>query len=151
MMRAPSNVRLHDVPGTLAAALLVAAPVLDVLGLASGRSGVSAVGALALGAGTIAGVVAAAAGLAPYVALPPRWRDRRRAARHAAAALFALALCALARWVRGHHEVPPDPPIVAAECVAAAIVLATSIRARRARRRRAAATAASPSQTRTAG
>ena len=135
---------LHNVPGIGAAALLVAAPPLDLVGLAVGRTGVWEAGAHALTAGVLAGLAAVALGFAPYRALPAPSPARRRSARHAAIALFAIALAAIARWVRGHPEVPPDLPIVGAECVAAAVILITSIRSRRARRLRTSATETAP-------
>jgi uncharacterized membrane protein len=125
---------LHNVPGIAAAALLVAAPPLDLVGLTVGRTGIWEAGAHALTVGVVTGIAAAALGFAPYRAVPAHSPARRRSARHAAVALFAIALAALARWVRGHPEVPPDLPIVGAECMAAAVILITSLRARRARR-----------------
>jgi hypothetical protein len=44
--------------------------------------------------------------------------------------LGAVAVAALARWVRGSAGVPPDPPVEAAEAISAVLILAGWFRAR---------------------
>lgn len=45
--------------------------------------------------------------------------DPRRTARHVGAQLLATGVLLVAWLLRGHAEIPPDPPLVAAETVAA--------------------------------
>lgn len=131
---------LHAVPALVSAGCLIAAPILDLVGRVSGWSGLWTAGSHVLSAGAVVGVVAVASGGLAHRALPKASAARRRSARHAALTFVALALLMLARWVRGHPGVPPDPPVVAAEAIAAGLVLIASVggfRLRRAECRRA--------------
>jgi hypothetical protein len=93
--------------------------VADVAGLRLDRPGlwVAGAGLLLVAAGLGAAAVGASL-------LRPVRADRRRPADRLAtgAAVLAVPLLGLARWVRGHPEVAPDPPLVAAAVFGAALL-----------------------------
>ena len=108
-------------------AFLIGGTAFDAGGLALARPLWWIAGAHLIYAGVATGAIAALAGFADHLALPAGSPERRRSATHAALNLTALALFALARWVRGHPEIPPDPPIIAAEALAAVLVLIATV------------------------
>lgn len=108
--------RAHAVLSYTAAVVLLAGVAADTAGLALHRTSLWAAGSHLVTAGIALAIIAALAGAFAL-------SRRRGIAIHSAAALLAILLLALARWVRGHPEVQPDPPIFAAEIVAAVIVL----------------------------
>lgn len=105
----------------LPAALLGAALAGDLTGLAFQRPALWIAAAHLALAGVVLGVAGAAARLAlrlaPRAAAEPFGSGRRGFALAAALALFALA-----RWVRGHPAVPPDPPVIGAEMIGVALL-----------------------------
>jgi uncharacterized membrane protein len=97
-------------------------------------------------AGVVAGVVAAAAGLFDFlVRLPRVGAARRRALVHPLVNVVALALFALAWFVRGAVGVPPDPALLLIEGVAAVLLAVGAWLGRRLARRVAVAARADPS------
>jgi nitrite reductase/ring-hydroxylating ferredoxin subunit/uncharacterized membrane protein len=69
-------------------------------------------------AGVAGGLVAAVPGLTDYLfTVPPSSSARKRATRHMLVNVLAIALFALAWFVRGAPEIPPDPAILLIEGV----------------------------------
>jgi uncharacterized membrane protein len=122
--------RAHALVGYTLAALVTAAVAADVAGIAAGAVVGWVIGAHLLTASLVVAVPAALPGLLRHRTLP-RSRGRRRSAVHGILVFAPLFLLALARWLRGHPEVPPDPPILAAELVAAVLVAGGVVAGRR--------------------
>jgi nitrite reductase/ring-hydroxylating ferredoxin subunit/uncharacterized membrane protein len=97
-------------------AFLVGAFVADVLGYVYMVPGLWATATYATLAGVVTALVAAVPGFVDYVyVLPPRSSGRRRATKHMLVNLGAVALFALAGWIRGGPEIPPDPALLVIE------------------------------------
>jgi uncharacterized membrane protein len=94
------------------AVLLCAALTADLAGVALRRPALWSVAAHLALAGVVLGVLGAAAWL----------RLSGRSGWRGLALALALALFALARWVRGHPAVPPDPPVIGAEVIGIALL-----------------------------
>lgn len=114
-----------------AAVLLWAVLAADVAGVALQRPALWTAGAHLALPGVALGVAGGAGWLAPRLA-PARGTgagSRGRGPKLAFA--LALALFALARWVRGHPAVPPDPPVIGVEAIGAALLALALTRSRR--------------------
>ncbi|HEX6134078.1 MAG TPA: DUF2231 domain-containing protein [Longimicrobiales bacterium] len=127
-MRSRASYRGHPIHPALIPfpfAFLYGAFVFDVLGRALDRPGLWTTGAYLAAAGIATAIVAAVPGLIDYVyTVPPKSTGKTRATRHAAVNLAAVALFALAWWIRGAPGVPPDLPILAVEAVAVGLLTA---------------------------
>jgi uncharacterized membrane protein len=122
--------RMHAVLSYAAAAFVLAGVVLDASGLAAAETRLWAAGARLVAAGCVLAIPAALTGVAAQRSFP-RTPARRSATVHGILTVAAVLLLALARWVRGHPEVRPDPPIFVAEVVAGVALLALLRRGRR--------------------
>ncbi|MGH7504564.1 MAG: hypothetical protein ACRELX_02895 [Longimicrobiales bacterium] len=110
--------------------LLVAGAALDLIGRAVTVEMLWVAGAHLLTAGVLLAIPAAIVVLAAHFRLPRYSVARRRATWAAVLNGTAVAVFALARWLRGHPEIPPDPPILAAEVIAALVMVAVAVRLR---------------------
>ena len=111
--RNSTTTRAHTVLARIAAAILVVAIVADAAGLLTNRVVLWAAGARLI---TVAVALAALALVAGVIA-------RRLGAWRITGCALAIFLLAVARYVRGHPEVRPDPPIFLAEIVAGLALL----------------------------
>lgn len=127
-MRSRASFRGHPVHPALVPfpfAFLWGAFAFDLAGLALGRPAWWTTGAHLAAAGVALGLLAAVSGALDYLhTVPPGSTGKRRATKHAAVNLAALALFALARWLRGDAAVPPDPALLGAEAIAVALLTA---------------------------
>lgn len=74
-------------------------------------------------AGVAMALVAAVPGFVDYLStVPPKSTAKRRATKHMLANLAAVALFALAWFVRGAPEIPPDPAVLLIEGVGVALL-----------------------------
>jgi nitrite reductase/ring-hydroxylating ferredoxin subunit/uncharacterized membrane protein len=90
-------------------AFLFGALAFDVAGMLLEVEGLWITGYYLAPAGVLMALVAAVPGAVDYFAtVPPRSSGKRRATKHALVNLGAVALFALAWYVRGHPQVPPE-------------------------------------------
>jgi uncharacterized membrane protein/nitrite reductase/ring-hydroxylating ferredoxin subunit len=126
-MKSKAQVKSHPLHPMLIPfpiAFFVGAFVADVIGYLYPLPGLWAAATYATMAGVAMALVAAVPGLIDYLyVVPPRSSARRRATWHAVANVGALAVFALALWIRGGPEIPPDPALLVIE--AAGVVLLT--------------------------
>jgi len=114
---------IHPVLVSFPIAFLVGALVFDAVGVGLGRPGWYTAAKYLSGAGLVLGLLAAIPGLVDYVwAVPPDSSASRAARRHMLLNVTAIALFALAFWVRGAAGVAPDRPIIALELIAVALL-----------------------------
>ena len=109
------------------AVLLAAGTGADAVGSAAGQPILWVAAAYLLTAGILAGL--AAGGMLLFRRLDPAVRSNppsHRTTWPLVGYALGIALFALARWVRGEAEIPPDPPILAAEVVASVAVIAAA-------------------------
>jgi nitrite reductase/ring-hydroxylating ferredoxin subunit/uncharacterized membrane protein len=127
-MRSKASFRGHPshpglVPFPLA--FLIGAFAFDLAGVWFGRPSLWTTGAHLAVVGVAAGLIAAIPGVIDYVyTVPPRSTGRKRATRHALVNTTALALFALARWLRGDAALQPEAILVGVEAVGAGLLLA---------------------------
>jgi nitrite reductase/ring-hydroxylating ferredoxin subunit/uncharacterized membrane protein len=106
-------------------AFLYGAFVFDALGRVLDRQSLWTTGAYLAAAGMAMALVAAVPGIIDYVyTVPPDSTGKKRATRHGLLNLSAVALFALAWWVRGAAAAPPGPLVLAVEAVAIALLTA---------------------------
>ncbi|HEX6308279.1 MAG TPA: DUF2231 domain-containing protein [Longimicrobiales bacterium] len=106
-------------------AFLYGAFAFDVLGRVLGDARLWTTGAYLAVAGVGMGIVAAVPGIIDYVyTVPPKSTGKKRATRHAVVNVTAIALFALAWWIRGSAGVPPDPAILLMEAVGVGLLTA---------------------------
>jgi nitrite reductase/ring-hydroxylating ferredoxin subunit/uncharacterized membrane protein len=125
-MRSRASFRGHPLHPALIPfpfAFLVGAFVFDLAGYLLERPGLWITGWYLAPAGVGMALVAAVPGAIDYfTTVPPRSSGRRRATKHAAVNLLAVALFAVAWFVRGHPEVPSEPGTLVVQGVAAALL-----------------------------
>jgi nitrite reductase/ring-hydroxylating ferredoxin subunit/uncharacterized membrane protein len=106
-------------------AFLYGAFAFDLLGRLSGRESLWTTGVHLALAGIGTALVAAVPGAIDYVyTVPPESSGKKRATKHAVVNLSAVALFALAWWIRGAAEVPPGPIILVLEAVGVGLLTA---------------------------
>lgn len=107
--------------GTTAAALLAAAAAWDAVGaLAAVPPWWPVPGYVGIGAGVALGCVA----IGTHVLTT---RREHRARRSTALRLVALGVLLGAWLLRGHHEIPADPPVIVAQLAAATVLLISGL------------------------
>ena len=125
-MRSRARFRSHPLHPPLTAfpiAFLIGAFLADLAGRIFGRAELWTVGAYLVVAGIVAGLLAAVPGIIDYhYAVPPKSSAKSRATKHALTNVSALAIFALARWVRGDAAVAPDTPVLVLEAIGACLL-----------------------------
>jgi nitrite reductase/ring-hydroxylating ferredoxin subunit/uncharacterized membrane protein len=105
-------------------AFLIGAFLFDVAGVWLNRSALWTTGAHLALAGVLTGVIAAIPGLIDYFyTVPPNSTGKKRATKHMALNLTAIALFALVWWLRGAAAVQPDLILLGIEGVATVALL----------------------------
>lgn len=126
-MRSKASFRGHPVHPALIPfplAFLLGAFAFDVVGVWLDRPALWTTGAHLALAGVIAGLVAAVPGVIDYwYTVPPRSTGKTRARKHALVNVSAIALFALARWIRGDATIQPDTVLIGAEGLGAGLLL----------------------------
>ncbi len=111
-MRSKASVRGHPIHPALIPfpiAFLVGALAFDAIGLALGRPRHWSTGGHLVVAGILSALIAAVPGLIDYAhTVPPRSSAKTRATRHMLSMLGAVALFAVALWIRPVMPAPPD-------------------------------------------
>ena len=102
--------------------LLAMSLIFDVIGMAAGWSGLHLASFYMIGAGILAGLVAAVFGLVDYLAIPANTRAKRVGSVHGAGNVLVVALFALSWWLR--HGDPAHPMILAVLVSGAASAIA---------------------------
>lgn len=106
-------------------AFLYGAFVFDALGLLMDRESLWTTGAYLAVAGIGTAIIAAVPGIIDYVyTVPPNSTGKKRATRHGLLNLSAVALFALAWWLRGAAAAPPGTLMLALEAVGIALLTA---------------------------
>ncbi len=122
-MRSKASFRGHPshpalIPFPLA--FMAGAFVFDVAGAFTGSPALWTTGAHLALAGVVTGVIAAIPGVVDLIyTVPPNSSGKKRALRHMASMLSAMALFALARWLRGSAANPPDAVVLGMEALGA--------------------------------
>jgi uncharacterized membrane protein/nitrite reductase/ring-hydroxylating ferredoxin subunit len=99
-------------------AFLIGAFFFDLAGVLLDKPGWWAVGAYLSLVGVIAALLAAVPGFIDYLyTVPPKSSGRTMATRHMVLNLVAVAAFALARYLRGHPDVEPEPILIVLESV----------------------------------
>ena len=128
MVRSRASYKGHPIHPALIPfpfAFLYGAFVADLLGLISGRESLWTTGSHLALAGIVMALIAAVPGIIDYVyTVPPHSSGKTRATKHAAVNLSAVALFALAWWIRGAPEVPPDLVLLLIEGVGVGLLTA---------------------------
>lgn len=106
-------------------AFLIGAFAFDLAGVLFDRPSLWTTGAHLAVAGVVMGLVAAVPGVIDFLfTVPPRSTGKRRAARHGIVNVTALALFALARWLRGDAAIQPEPVLLGVQAAGSALLLA---------------------------
>ena len=114
---------IHPALITFPFAFLYGAFLFDIAGRIVGRPVWWTVGAHLAVAGIVMALVAAVPGFIDYVyTVPPRSTGKRRATRHMLVNLSAVALFAVAWWLRGSASASPEVTQLALEAVGAALL-----------------------------
>jgi nitrite reductase/ring-hydroxylating ferredoxin subunit/uncharacterized membrane protein len=114
---------IHPALITFPFAFLYGAFVFDVAGRVAGRASWWTVGAHLAVAGIVMALVAAVPGFIDYVyTVPPRSTGKRRATRHMLVNLSAVALFAVAWWLRGSADAAPEVTQLVVEATGAALL-----------------------------
>jgi nitrite reductase/ring-hydroxylating ferredoxin subunit/uncharacterized membrane protein len=114
---------IHPALITFPFAFLYGAFIFDIAGRVVGRPVWWTVGAHLAIAGIVMALVAAVPGFIDYVyTVPPRSTGKRRATRHMLVNLSAVALFAVAWWLRGSAAAAPEVTQLALEAVGAALL-----------------------------
>jgi nitrite reductase/ring-hydroxylating ferredoxin subunit/uncharacterized membrane protein len=126
-MRSTASFRGHAIHPALIPfplAFLTGAFAFDVGGVLLGWPAGWTTGAHLAVAGIVMALLAAVPGSIDYrYTVPPRSTGKKRATRHAAVNLTAVALFALARWLRGDAAVEPGPMLLLAEAAGAGLLM----------------------------
>jgi uncharacterized membrane protein/nitrite reductase/ring-hydroxylating ferredoxin subunit len=125
-MRSKASIKGHPIHPALIPfpfAFLYGALIFDVLGVAADRPAWWATGGHLALAGIIAAVVAALPGLTDYLfTVPPSSTAKARATKHMIANLTAVALVAMAWWLRPEAAVAPGAPVLGLEALAVGLL-----------------------------
>jgi nitrite reductase/ring-hydroxylating ferredoxin subunit/uncharacterized membrane protein len=114
---------IHPALITFPFAFLYGAFLFDIAGRIVGRPIWWTVGAHLAVAGIVMALVAAVPGFIDYLyTVPPRSTGKRRATRHMLVNLSAIALFAIAWWLRGSADAPPEVTQLALEAAGAALL-----------------------------
>jgi nitrite reductase/ring-hydroxylating ferredoxin subunit/uncharacterized membrane protein len=114
---------IHPALITFPFAFLYGAFLFDVAGRVVGRPLWWTVGAHLAVAGIVMALVAAVPGFIDYVyTVPPRSTGKKRATRHMLANLSAVALFAIAWWLRGSADASPEVTQLALEAAGAGLL-----------------------------
>ena len=127
-MRSKASYKGHPIHPALIPfpfALLYGAFFFDLLGRMLGRESLWTTGSYLALAGIGMALVAAVPGAIDYVyTVPPDSSAKTRATKHAAVNLSAVALFAVAWWIRGAPGVPPDLVLLGMEAVGVGLLTA---------------------------
>src|SRR5688500_12874242 len=127
-MRSKASVKGHPIHPALIPfpfAFLYGALIFDLLGVMTGRPSWWVTGGHLAFAGIVAALVAAVPGFLDYLfTLPPGSTGKSRATKHMVANLTAVALVALALWLRPDAANAPGAPILGLEAVAMGLLTA---------------------------
>jgi nitrite reductase/ring-hydroxylating ferredoxin subunit/uncharacterized membrane protein len=125
-MRSRANFRGHPIHAALIPfplAFLTGAFAFDLLGVWLNRPAWWATGSHLALAGIATALVAAAPGAIDHLyTVPPRSTGKRRATKHASVNLLAVTIFALAWWMRGDPEIPPDRGTLVLEAIAVGLL-----------------------------
>jgi hypothetical protein len=135
----PRRRSVHSFIAITAGVLLIGAFVVDGFSVFADRAVLWIAGYYLAAVGIGVALAAAVAGVAEHVRSRRAHPPLRRVALHAGVNFVAVAGFALAWWLRGTAEIPPDPGLVVIQAVAALFLLAGSWIGVTTRRRRATA------------
>jgi nitrite reductase/ring-hydroxylating ferredoxin subunit/uncharacterized membrane protein len=125
-MRSKASFRGHPIHPALITfpfAFLYGAFLFDLAGRVAGRAVWWTIGAHLAVAGIVTAIVAAVPGFIDYVyTVPPRSTGKQRATRHMLVNLSAVALFAIAWWLRGSADAAPGVAQLALEAAGAALL-----------------------------
>jgi uncharacterized membrane protein/nitrite reductase/ring-hydroxylating ferredoxin subunit len=125
-MRSKASFKGHPIHPALIPfplAFLNGALIFDAIGLVADRPALWTTGGHLAIAGIIAALVAAGPGFIDYLyTVPPQSTGKGRATKHMAVNLTAVALMAMAVWLRPESATPPGVPTLGLEIIAVALL-----------------------------